>query len=125
MRTRMVRECANTPIQVGWTFSLITMSIALWLASGVAFAQDNELTFVEPGGETKAQTVKVFRGIEGGASTTTTEPTEAEVLSYEPVTGGSGWFVDRENNRIGNCYTVASTQWRGKPRIRCVWKSMP
>ena len=125
MRTRTVSEYANPSIQVGWVFSLITMAIVLWLASTAAFAQENKLTFVEPGAEAKAQTVKVFRGIEGGTSTTASEPTEAEVFSYEPVTGGSGWFVDRENNRIGNCYTVASTQWHGRPRIRCVWKRMP
>ena len=125
MRTRTVRGYANTTVQVGWVSSLSATAIFLWVASGMAFAEENKLTFVEPGGEAKAQTVKVFRGVEVGASTTATEPTEAEILSYEPVTGGSGWFVDRENNRIGNCYTVASTQWRGKPRIRCVWKSMP
>ena len=50
--------------------------------------------------------------------------TPVEHLVLLPLQGAAGWFIDRRNNRLGNCYRVSGTDWKVR-NIRCVWKPLP
>ena len=68
--------------------------------------------------------VYVGRGepVQLGAGETVVD--EAGLAEFEPLQGSAGWFIDRRNNRLGNCYRVSGTDWKVR-NIRCVWKPLP
>ena len=67
--------------------------------------------------------IEIVRGDPVRALPATAAAQSREQLSYQPVSGMNGWFVDPETGRIGNCFRSKTTQVKGW-RIKCVWKDM-
>ena len=73
--------------------------------------------------EAEGQTVTVVRGQPVFVQEESQgQPVEVE-SELEAVEGFNGWFIDRKNNRIGNCFRV-NTYNVGQSRIDCVWKRL-
>lgn len=67
------------------------------------------------------QQVTVFRGQPAWAPVGASPGGDGSGI--EPVGGFNGWFIDRANNRIGNCFRQNTTEW-GQSRIKCVWRRL-
>jgi hypothetical protein len=72
----------------------------------------------------KAEKVEVLRGQPQDFKGVGTEIDEAALSAFELVPTGRGWFIDRKNNRLGNCYR-ASTGYYKERQIKCIWKDLP
>jgi hypothetical protein len=67
--------------------------------------------------------ITVFRGQPSFETGPALGETAAPSGDIDLISGYNGWFIDRTNNRIVNCYGVQGTQV-GQRRIRCVSKRL-
>ena len=81
-------------------------------------------TKVLPRRAAEGELVSVGRGEPVQLGMGETIESEASLAQLEPLQGAAGWFIDRQTNRLGNCYRVSGTDW-GVRRIRCIWKTLP
>lgn len=67
--------------------------------------------------------VTVFRGQPTFTAQDVSPQAETRSQGLEPVVGYDGWFIDRANNRLVNCYRINTTQV-GQRRIKCISKRL-
>ncbi len=67
--------------------------------------------------------VTVFRGQPTFTAQDLSPQAEVPARGVEPIIGYDGWFIDRANNRLVNCYRVNTTQV-GQRRIKCISKRL-
>ena len=48
---------------------------------------------------------------------------QSDDSGIEAVAGFNGWFIDKANGRIGNCFRQNTADWN-QFRIKCVWKRL-
>ena len=111
--------------------TLAIMSLAGFYCSQ-ASAQNGGVTVVR-GSTSDSQGIDVSRDdrdkitVFRGQPTFETGPALGESATpsddLDLISGYNGWFIDRANNRIVNCYGVQGTQV-GQRRIRCVSKRL-
>ena len=91
-------------------------------STGVAQAVEVETVLVNTASGPKK--VDIIRGIQPEPEPLETSAGPVDQPPYQRVVGMNGWFLDTENNRIGNCFKQ-HTAMVGGYRIRCVWKHLP
>ena len=122
MKMRFVRLLAAT---------LAVMGLAT-ICYGQAAAQNEGVTVVRgSAADTKGvdvsrddrEKITIFRGqpiFETGQGLGETVVPSGDI---DIISGYNGWFIDRANNRIVNCYGIQGTQV-GQRRIRCISKRL-
>jgi hypothetical protein len=87
-------------------------------AMSVAAAQQGDGITTET-----SQRVTVFRGQPTFTAKDLSAEADKPAQGLEPVIGYDGWFIDRANNRLVNCYRIDGTQV-GQRRIKCISKRL-
>lgn len=100
---------------------LLAALFALSLAAGDAVALDKNATTVTT---IKGANIEIIHGTPSSFTPQRAETAEAGPGPYRYLQAASGWMIDRERDRLVNCFRSNTPDYR-KWAIHCVSRSLP
>ena len=115
-------------VLIGTAVTLTVMLIPTFVMqgtpnSGLGVAQAASVETVLVNSSSGSKEVEIVRGESVRVKSAVLGVKSQDQFSYQPLPGMAGWFVDHANKKIGNCFRVRTSAYRGW-RIQCVWKDL-